>query len=262
MSALKTGKLPATPDHRDLLFAKYVDMDTVLPKVPEAFGHEDSVPEWGMLGNGPDPEMGPTFEGAGDCVFAGAAHETMLWTAVGDGEATFSTHGVLADYGAVTGYTPSDPNSDQGTNVRDALNYRRKTGVVDAHGQRHKIGAYVALQPGDIDHLYAALYLFGAVGIGVKFPESAMQQFDSGQPWDVVDGAKVEGGHYIPLVARRDGMLDCVTWAKVQPMTLKFFQEYCDEAYALLSEEMLGEDGTSPEGFNLTELQADLQAVD
>ncbi len=262
MPQLKLGKLPATADDRDLLFANYVDLGTVLPQVPDAFGHEQAVPEWGMLGNGPDPEMGPNFEGAGDCVFAGAAHETMLWTAVGDGEATFSTHGVLDDYGAVTGYTPSDPNSDQGTNVRDALNYRRQTGVVDAHGQRHTIGAYVALQPGNLDHLYAALYLFGAVGIGINFAETAMQQFHNGEPWDVVAGAKIEGGHYVPLVAKRSGMLDCVTWAKVQPMTLEFFTTYCDEAYALLSADLLGEDGVSPEGFKLAELQADLAAVD
>ncbi len=57
-------------------------------------------------------------------------------------------------------------------------------------------------------------------------------------------------------------MLDCVTWAKIQPMTLEFFTTYCDEAYALLSAELLGEDGVSPEGFKLAELQADLAAVD
>jgi hypothetical protein len=262
MAGLRTGKLPATHDDRDLRFATYVDLGTVLPKVPQSFGHEKAVPEWGMLGNGPDPEMGPAFDGAGDCVFAGAAHETMLWTSVsGNGEATFSTHGVLADYGAVTGYTPSDPGSDRGTNVRDALGYRRSTGVVDAHGSRHKLGAYVALEPGNLDHVCAAMYLFGAVGIGIRFPETAMDQFHAGRPWDVVAGATIDGGHYIPLVARRSGRLDCVTWAKVQPMTTAFFEAYCDEAYALLSTELISSSGTSPEGFDLAELQADLQAL-
>ena len=51
------------------------------------------------------------------------------------------------------------------------------------------------------EHLLAA-YLFGAVGIGIRFPAFAMDQFNAGQPWDVqTTNAKIDGGHYIPLVA-------------------------------------------------------------
>jgi hypothetical protein len=262
MAGLKTGKLPARHDERDLRFADYVELGTVLPKVPRMFGHEKAVPEWGMLGNGPDPEMGPAFTGAGDCVWAGAAHETMLWTSEsGAGEAVFSTHGVLDDYAAVTGYTPTDPDTDRGTEVRAALNFRRRTGIVDARGTRHRLGAYVALQPGNIDHIHAALYLFGAVGLGIRFPASAMAQFEAHMPWTVVEAAEIDGGHYIPLVARRADKLDCVSWARIQPMTASFLQTYCDEAYALLSPEMLNASGRSPEGFDLHQLTRDLAAV-
>jgi hypothetical protein len=104
-----------------------------------------------------------------------------------------------------------------------------------------------------------ALYLFQAVGIGIEFPESAMQQFNSGEPWDVVSGAKVEGGHYIPLVAKRDN-LEVVTWGALQQMTPAFYEKYCDEAWAYISEENL-KAGKSPEGFNLEQLQADLSGL-
>jgi hypothetical protein len=143
--------------------------------------------------------------------------------------------------------------------VRDALNYRRKTGLIDAAGNRHKIGAFLALEPGNVDHLLEALYLFGIVGIGIQFPDSAMDQFNAGKPWSVVAGARIEGGHYVPLVAKRSN-LECVTWGRIQPMTSQFYAKYCDEAWAILSPEML-KGGKSPEGFDLAQLQTDLNAV-
>jgi hypothetical protein len=255
----KLGKRPAQYDRRDLQFAYY--RVAALPPYPAQFGHEVQVDAngWGMLGNGPDDSVAPGFQGAGDCVFAGADHETLLWTTEGGRPAKFTGANAIADYSAVTGYRPNIPFSDRGTQTRAALNYRRKTGILDADGIRHKIGAYLALEPGNIDHLLEALYLFGAVGIGLKFPNSAMDQFNSGQPWSVVPGAKAAGGHYVPLVAMRNYLV-CVTWSRLQMMTWQFYKEYCDEAWAILSPEMLTA-GVSPEGFNLAQLQADLSAL-
>jgi hypothetical protein len=243
------GKQPATHDHRDLLFESYVRPDG-LPARPATFGHDTSIADWQMLGN----------DRYGDCVFAGAAHETMLWTAAHGQPVTFDDHHVLDDYSAVTGFRPADPSTDQGTQVRDALSYRRMTGIADAHGQRHKIGAYVALEPGNVDHLLEAAYLFGAVGIGIQFPSSAMTQFDQGRPWSVVAGAKIDGGHYVPLVGVHHRYLEVVTWGRVQRVTRGFLAKYMDESWGILSEEYLAI-GKSPEGFNLDQLVRDLQAL-
>jgi hypothetical protein len=246
---MKLGKLPATYDRRDLRLEHYL---TKLPARPKTFGHDKFVgaDAWGMLGN----------DNYGDCVLAGAAHETMLWTATrGGGGARFDDKSVLADYSAITGFDPRRPDTDRGTDMRAAANYRRKTGVRDATGTRHKIGAYVALEPGNWDHLLTALYLFGAVGVGIQFPESAMDQFNAGKPWTVVPGAQIEGGHYVPLVARR-GTLRLVTWGREIGMSQGFYLKYCDEAVVYLSEEMLT-NGRSPEGFDLAALKADLGAL-
>jgi hypothetical protein len=266
-TAFKLGKKPATYDSRDFLFAQYRTSEP-LPSHPKHFGHEKLVAAkaWQMLGNGPDNTVAPGFVGAGDCVFAGGDHETMLWTLEGGPAATFTGANAIGDYSAVTGYDPNaplDPNgenpTDQGTNVRDALKYRQKTGLLDAKGTRHTIGAYVALELGNMDELLEALYLFGVVGIGFAFPASAMDQFQHGKSWSVVPGSRVEGGHYVPLVAYRQ-TLECVTWGRIQKMTIEFYKKYCDEAWAILSPEMLNS-GTSPEGFNLAQLQKDLQAL-
>lgn len=265
---MKLGKAPATYDKRDLLFAHYRTTEP-LPSHPKYFGHEQLIAAkaWEMLGNGPDPSVSEKFGGAGDCVFAGGDHETMMWTLEGGTPAKFSAVNALADYSAVTGYDMNakpnangDNPTDKGTNVRTALKYRQKTGLIDAAGKRHKIGAYTALELGNLDQLLEALYLFGVVGIGIQFPDSAMDQFDAGKPWSVVPGPKPTEGHYIPLVAYRGGMLECVTWGRIQRMTTQFYKTYCDEAWALLSPEML-KAGKSPEGFDLAQLKADLQTV-
>lgn len=58
----------------------------------------------------------------------------------------------------------------------------------------------------------------------------------------------------------RDLLFECVTWGRLQSMTLRFYKNYCDEAYAILSPEMLIE-GKSLEGFDLAQLQADLKLL-
>lgn len=254
MAAMKLGKLDPTYDARDLKLAHYLGA-AALPRHPLVFGHEGLVHEWNMLAN----------DNYGDCVFAGAAHETMLWHAESVGSdpryaLRFTDEGVLSDYSAVTGFDPNDPSTDRGTSVRQALSYRRKTGIIDADGVRHQILGYVALEPGNWDHVLDSIYLFGATGIGIKVPSSAMDQFKRGEPWSVVSApGAIEGGHYIPLVAWR-GRLLCVTWGKLQPMTRGFFEKYCDESWGILDDELL-QQGRSPEGFRMDALLADLKLL-
>lgn len=250
---VKLGKNKATFSRSDLKFVDFTSAGA-LPKHPARFGHEGTVDSrgWDVLGN----------DAHGDCVFAGAGHEHMLWEREGGAinPPVFSAENVLKDYGTVTGFNPVTGTGDNGTIVREAMSFRRRTGVADASGQRHKIGAYLALDPGNWDHLLEAVYLFGAVGIGIEFPGSAMDQFNRGAPWDVVRGSSIEGGHYIPIVAKR-GQLVCVTWGQTQEMTRRFYTKYCDEAWGLVSTEMLSAIGKTPEGLDLPALQAALPKI-
>jgi hypothetical protein len=252
MTRMHLGKTAARYDHRDLLFADFVTASK-LPPLPSTFGDENliSATGWGMLGN----------DSVGDCVLAGGDHETMLWNKARGKTVSFTAANALSDYSAITGYNPDDPSSDQGTDVRTALNYRKKTGLIDSAGHRHKIDGYMALEPGNLSHVKEGAYLFEAVGIGIEFPASAMTQFNKGQPWSVVSGAKIEGGHYIPIVGFDGTYLYIVTWGKLQKMTVQFFTKYCDEAYALFSLEMLNSSKKSREGFDETALLAALKQV-
>jgi hypothetical protein len=259
---LRLGKTDHVHDPRDLLFARYVHALPALPVGP--LGHDTLLPAdgWQMLGNGPDPTVAADFEGAGDCVWAGSAHETMLWNLEAGVTVDITADNALSDYSAVTGYKIGDESTDNGTNVRDAMTYRMKTGIVDAAGNRHKIGAFVALAAGDLNQIQQAVYLFSAASIGIQFPTTAMDQFNKGKPWDVVRGAKIEGGHYIPGVRWDPTLLmyKIVTWGQEQLVTPRFLATYMDEGYAALSNEMLT-GGKTLDGFDTDALKSDLAAL-
>jgi hypothetical protein len=247
---MKLGKKPFVVDKRDLIFKNYT-IAAVLPARPKVCGHQTLISDWGMLAN----------DTVGDCVIAGSCHETMLWTVEGGQPATFTDTNAISDYSAITGYNPNDPNSDQGTVVREALLYRQKTGIIDRNTLRHKIGAFLQLDQSDNDEIAEAIYLFSAIGIGILFPQSAMEQFNKGLPWTVIKGSRIEGGHYVSCIGYDLDYIYCVTWGRIQKMDYNFFNTYCDEAWAILSQELLNGEGLSPEGFNLTQLQDDLNAI-
>jgi hypothetical protein len=133
--------------------------------------------------------------------------------------------------------------------------------MVGNDGKRHKIGAYLQLDQSDLNEVLMAAYLFSAVGIGINFPLSAINQFNQGEPWTVVKDSEIEGGHYVPIVGYDEQYLYCVTWGQIQKMDIEFFKAYCEEVWAILSTEFLNGQILSPEGFNLTQLQADLAAI-
>ncbi len=246
---MKYGKLPARKNSVDLRLRDYLAL-TKLPSAPASAGHYEVVNSWGMLGN----------DTAGCCVWAGAGHETMLWNAEASRAVAFTPAAVLSDYTAVTGFNPNDPSTDQGTDVQVAASYRRKVGVLDARGSRHKVAAYLAITPGNREELKQAVYLFGAVGIGIEVPSSAQQQFVNKQPWTVVKHASIEGGHYIPAVGYDKNYVYVITWGAVQPVAWSFLDKYMDEGVAYLSTEALT-NGKSLEGFDATQLMADLKAL-
>jgi hypothetical protein len=254
---MRYGKLPARINSVQLKLADYFDHATVLPKIPAEFGHEHLVASWDMLAN----------DTVGDCVFAGAGHETVLWNDEASRRVAFTDESILSDYSAVTGYDPAQAQpdgsnpTDQGTDMQIAASYRRRIGILDATGVRHKVGGYVALRQGDPPQLAAAAYIFGAVGIGLRCPDYMEQEFAAGKPWDVRHGSPdIVGGHYVPVIGRlANGNFLVVTWGQVQQMTPAFYRRFCDEAVVYFSTEFMTA-GHSPEGFDLAQLQTNLQA--
>ncbi len=97
---------------------------------------------------------------------------------------------------------------------------------------------------------------------------SAQAQVQNHQPWSVPPGGPTGdgqpgswGGHAVPVVAYDARTLTVVTWGALQAMTWSFWDAYCDEGYAIISNDYLNGQEQAPQGFSLQQLQADLADV-
>ncbi len=218
-----------------------------LPPPKPSYDYSAKVgPDWGMMKN--DSTL--------DCTCAAAGHAVQEWTKIASGnEVTISDDDILAAYSAVTGY----PANDNGAYEIDVLNYWRNTGIGG-----HKIQAYVALEPKNIDHVKDSIEIFGNCHIGLALPQTAQDQ----TVWTVPSGGATGpgapdswGGHAVIVVGYDPRTLTVVTWGKLKQMTWQFWQSYCDEAYAVLSPDWFTKDSRTPEGLDMTALTADLAEV-
>ncbi len=244
----KLGLREPTYDSRDRLFAAY---KTPLLSVPADFGHYGAIVHggWGVLAN----------DQYGDCFPAGQGHATMMYTAEGGHGVKVDDQATLADYFAMNGVQPDAPGSasDQGTDPRVGLNYHRQVGMLDANGNRHKLGGYVSLEVGNLTELAEATYLFGVAGIGLDLPQSAQDMFPTGY-WRAVPGSPIEGGHWVVCVGRYHGYWEIISWGKRIHVTPQFLVKYMTFGAGMLSPEVIGGNGKSPEGFRYQQLAADL----
>jgi hypothetical protein len=246
---LKLGKQAARHDPRTLLLASYVT--PALPTPPASFDLTAKVKSWGMMVN----------DQIGDCTCAAAGHLLMEWTAnAGKKMFTPTDKQIIAAYSAITGYNPATGANDNGAVEIDVLNYWRQSGIAG-----HKIGAYVALEPANHIHVMDSVYVFEGCYIGLQLPISAQAQVQNHQPWSVPPGGPTGdgkpgswGGHAIPVVAYDARGVTVVTWGALQAMTWTFCEAYCEEAYAILSNDYLDGKKQAPQGFSLQQLQADL----
>ena len=245
------GRKPfvADPKGRDLFFANYAPRtaDIVVPKVID---WTKGVKAWGMLGN----------DTVGDCTIAGIMHLIMSMQASLGVAVTFTTQQAIALYSAITGYDPSDPNSDQGAELVTVLKYVKK----------HQVGgftvdAYSLVNNQNLVEFYKALYLCKGTYSGVNLPRSALDQFRQGKPWTIVKNSPIEGGHCIEPVRRvpsgKGSMITVVTWGAEQDVTEDWWREYADETRAVVSKAEIGPKGRDVLGYDEATLIADAKAV-
>jgi hypothetical protein len=241
----RLGKLAARHDPRTLRLVNYLTPQLAAP--PEKADWTADVKAWPMMKN----------DELGDCTCAAAGHLIQAWTANAGAMFVPSDYDIVAAYAQVGGYDPDDPSTDGGAVELDVLKYWQTVGIAS-----HKIGAFATVNPLHVRAVMQGVALLEGLYIGLSLPTSAQSQTDAGQPWDDVAGAPGGwGGHAVPIVGYDSGGLTCVTWGALQRMTWAFWTRYCDEAYALVSTDMLTGAGTSPAGFDIETLRTNLAAV-
>jgi hypothetical protein len=243
----KQGKLPKRDDSRTLQLRNYLAEG--LPAPPSAADWATKVPTWPMYLN----------DQLGDCVLAATGHMIEQWTCYAGKSFLPSDQQILTAYEAVGGYVPGDPSTDKGAVMLDALKYWRGTGIAG-----RKILAYVEVNKKNLTEVEQAIQLFGNCYAGFQLPLSAQNQtFWSVPPGGLTGNGEPGswGGHCVPLVAYGPSTLCCVTWGQLLRMSHSFFLDYCDEAYAIVSNDWIETNGASPAGIKLASLEADLQKL-
>lgn len=256
---MKLGKAPVKFDKRTLRLKTYIK--AVTPP-PLEMGYIDQVKEWPMMLN----------DSLGDCTVACAGHQIEQWTRYAQPPGfTPSDAQVLAAYEAVSGYSPNIPGSDQGAVVLNVLKYWRRRGIAG-----HKICAFASINVNDPKEFQQAITLFGNVYLGVGLPVSAQdpRTDENGLPiWEVQKEGPIGngqpwswGGHAIPGVGYKsnivpNGGMRVVSWGQLYDVSWNFIRAYCDEAYAIVTQDWIEENQKSPSGFDINQLLADLNAL-
>ena len=256
----KLGRNPSPPDDRNLKLTKYLTIGK-LPPTPQSVRYSTAVLRVGgyrMLLN----------DTLGCCVPAEMFHTVMQHAAnAGHPMPVPSDAEVISLYSAIGGYVPGDPSTDNGCDMLTALNYWRNTGIT-INGVVHKIGAFAQINLADPDEINAALWIFGSTFDGVNLP-AAMQNsnFWGNIPSDLSGDWEPGswGGH---CVGQADATLDpnldlyqTVTWGGLMATDATFMKAYCDEAYVVISQDWLADNGQCPAGFDIAALTDDLTSV-
>lgn len=248
----KLGRKAIRHDPRTLRMATYLK---TLPPLPDAL----PIPALAHLGMAENDVLG-------DCTAAEKTHDIQVWTARNGNEIVIPDVNTVKFYSLTTGYVLGDASTDQGGDMTTVLNGFRNTGLEDAASVFHKIGAFLEMERQNHDHVKASILLYGATSIAVDLPVSAQNQ----GVWTVALGgdqgdptAGSWGGHDVCIVAYNATGPICITWGTFKQMTWDWFDAYCSQAFAMISEQdwINATTGTAPSGFDVAALQSDLAQV-
>lgn len=245
MPDLKLGRLPGRIPVGLKMLDSYVAGS--LPKAPSSVpvpavpAQSDGTP-WGMLGN----------DQYGDCGVAGIDHLFMSAGAItGAHGSPFPTSDEVVQY-----YLQYTNGQDTGVVLSDFLGYVKRQGFFG-----HSVAAYAPVGVHDIPTLHFAINAYDAAYTGIKVTAAMQSAYANGKAWDLDDLlSPTVGGHCVPVVGYDSSHLYCVTWGKIQPITYACWHYISDEAWAVISGELVSSDGDG-RGINLAALQADLGSL-
>jgi hypothetical protein len=191
----------------------------------------------------------------GDCVFADVAHRIMVRTAQVGTPVIATTDETLALYNEVVGGGPATGN-DPGGDLVTAAQYMQKTGMLIG-GVRHTEDANGIIDPINFDHIKWAICLFGCAPAGWKFPQSGMDQFNAGQPFDIVPSTSVPSypDHDMLLLEYRpqEPCWLLATWGKRWEATTAFVKACLAEVVPVGAKDFITANGLAPSGINLAQ---------
>lgn len=243
MVKFKFGKKPVRFDPRVVRMKDALSSVTALPALPTGL--------WMVDKNALNTTITPGLFGNdtyGDCVEVTKGNLTLLAQYLQQGkQIDITTQDILDAYWAEEA-AEGDGNAcclmnalsgkgwnnhpDDGLVMLDSMNYWVTNGLKCSDGHTYQLYGFASLNPQNIQELQYSIYLLYGAAIGLQLPQSAMDQFNAGEIWDVVSGSPIIGGHGVAGCGFDSVGPYCYTWGGTQHMTWDFFTTYVDEAYA------------------------------
>jgi hypothetical protein len=201
----------------------------------------------------------------GDCVIAASMHQMGLWTG-NAGKVWIPTNAqVLADYGAIGGYIPGKPDTDQGCDPEVALSYYTSHGW--ANGA--KLAGWMGVDATNQTLVKQCILLFESFIITLNLPDAwanSMPQA-SGFVWDVAGKPNASYGHEVMAVGYDAQGVLIATWGMTGVMTWAALAKYCTTAagggcYTAISQAALAAgQQTAPNMVDWPQIIADFQSA-
>lgn len=222
-----------------------------LPDPPASSNWYADIPAWQMLGN----------DECGDCVVAMGMHFIYQQQSyLTPGRAPMPTAAeAIASYSAIGGYTPSNPDSDQGLTVMGKgglVEYWARDGLM-CGGTNHKLTGVLQITRPNPREWQQAISMFSGLGVGIRLPESIADSDVLPFVWDDPSGP-IAGGHEMFLVGYEKvsghTFYDCITWGERVRLTEEFLVAVYDEGVCMLSTDGLDKDGKNAVGVTAVAL--------
>ena len=200
-----------------------------------------------------------------DCVIAGGYHIVGVETG-NAGKAFIATEAQIEkDYGAIGGYVPGDPSTDNGCDEVTAMNWWENHGFADGT----KPLGWLAVNPADITEVMQAIYLFENCMFGVELPDAWVNPFpsSSGFTWDVAGDPDPDNGHCFIGCGYNAAGVKISTWGMLGTDTWAAVKKYCassanGQLLVLITPDQLAKGAAkAPNGVAWADLIADFNAM-
>jgi hypothetical protein len=257
MPGHKLGRLHRTYDPRIPHMSALVAGQT-LPPPPPSCDYTKGMPNnLGIMKN----------DTLGDCTCAAFYHALQVWSFNAKKKIdTEPDQDVVDLYILACGYNPRVSGEGPGGNEQHVLTYILKKGAPTGAGAktRHKIAAFVEVDPRNTDDVKRAISECGVAYIGFNVPQFIVPP--NGAPpsvWDVEHTqTNIVGGHAVVLAGYDADGARVISWGQYYTMTWRFFAKYVDEVYAIADSTWIDAKHTTPGGLTLAELEQQMQALE
>lgn len=202
----------------------------------------------------------------GDCTCAAVYHAMQVWSYNSSGQIdTEPDPDVEKLYIQACGYNPNVSGEGPGGNEQHVLTYWLNTGApIGPQGaQRQKIAAFVEVDPRNVDDVKRTINDCGVAYIGFNVPQSVQPPGElPPKVWNYVPSeSNILGGHAVVLAGYDSKGAKVISWGQYYTMTWEFFAHFVDEVYAVADAEWIDSKGTTPGGFTLDQLEAQMTAL-